>query len=43
MEAIEATEIVEAVEVIEAAKVLRPGNSLLMTAESSRFQNSALF
>ena len=40
---IEATEVVEAEEVIEAAKVLRPGKSLLMTAESSRFLNSALF
>jgi hypothetical protein len=43
VEVIEATEVVEAVEVIEAAKVLRPGKSLLMTAESSRFLNSALF
>ena len=40
---IEATEVVEAEEVIEAAKVLRPEKSLLMTAESSRFLNSALF
>jgi len=43
VEVIEATEVVEAVEVIEAAKVLRPGKLLLMTAESSRFLNSALF
>ena len=38
-----ANEVVEAVEVIEAAKVLRPGKSLLMTAEPFRFLNSALF
>jgi hypothetical protein len=42
VEVIEATEVVEAVEVIEAAKVLRPGISLIITAESSRFLNSAL-
>ena len=36
-------EVVEAVEVIEAAEVLRSGKSLLMTLESSRFLNSALF
>ena len=40
---IEATEVVKAVEVIETAKVLRLGKSLLMTAESSRLLNSALF
>ena len=40
MEVIEAT---EAVKVIEAAEILTPGKSLLMTAESSRFLNSALF
>ena len=43
MEVIKATEVVEAVEVIEAAKVLRSGKSLLTTAESSWFLNSALF
>ena len=43
MEVIEATEVVEAVEVIEVSKVLRPGKSLLMTAESYRFLNLALF
>ena len=43
VEVIEATEVVEAVEVFEAAKVLRPGKSLLITEESSRFLNSALF
>jgi hypothetical protein len=36
-------EVVEAVEVIEAAEVLGSGKSLLMTLESSRFLNSALF
>ena len=36
-------EVVEAVEVIEAAEGVRPGKSLLMTAESSRFLNLALF
>jgi hypothetical protein len=35
--------VVEAVEAIEAAKVLRPEKLLLITAESSRFLNSALF
>ena len=40
---IEATDVVEAVEVIEATKVPRPEKSLLMTAESSRLLNSALF
>ena len=43
VEVIEATEAAEAVEVIEATKVLRTGKLLLMTAESSRFLNSALF
>ena len=40
---IEATEAVEAVEVIEDTEILRPGKSLLMTLESSRFLNLALF
>ena len=40
---IEATEVVEAVEVTEAAEVLRSGKSLLMTSESSRLLNLALF
>jgi hypothetical protein len=42
VEVIEVTEVVEAVEVIEAGKVLRPGISLLMTAESSRSLNITL-
>ena len=33
----------ELMKVIEAEKVLRPGKSLLMTVESSRFLNSVLF
>jgi hypothetical protein len=33
VEVLEATEGVKSVEIIEAAKVLRPGKSLLMTAE----------
>jgi hypothetical protein len=36
-------QVVETALFIEAAKVLRPGKSLLMTAESARFMNSALF
>ena len=40
---IEATEAVEAVKVIEVAKVLKPGKSLLMTAESSRFLDLDLY
>ena len=35
--------VVEAVEVIKAAKVLRPEKSQLITSESSRFLNLALF
>ena len=40
---IEATDVFEAVEVIDTAEVLRPEKSLLMSKESSRFLNSALF
>ena len=36
-------EVVEAVEAIEAPEVRRPGKLLLMTLESNRFLNSALF
>ena len=42
-EAVEVIEVTEAVEVIEAEDILRPGKSLLMTLESSRFLNLALF
>ena len=40
---VEVIEAIQATEVIAAAEVLRPGKSILMTSESSRKLDSALF